>query len=245
MKIRKYRASARTVECSPSTHKQFVNMSGQRFGRWLVIRFYGKRIYESGNEVSLYLCQCDCGNERLVLASNMRSGISESCGCLKEELTSKRATTHGMSKTPIWFVWMNMHERCRNPNNTEWENYGGRGIRVCEEWKSFEGFFEDMKMPPTPKHTIERVDVNGNYEKSNCVWATHIEQGRNRRNNRVVTYDGQTRCLTEWAELLGINDGVISRRLNRGWSVERALTEPSKPRGYSVILLRKSNNLSV
>lgn len=119
-----------------------------------------------------------------------------------------------------------MHSRCRHRTARSYPNYGGRGIAVCERWGSFENFLADMGPRPSPRHSIDRIDVNGNYEPSNCRWATRIEQARNTRKNRIITVGGATMCLAEWSEMTGVDDATIVNRLDRGWDEWRAVFEP-------------------
>jgi hypothetical protein len=121
-----------------------------------------------------------------------------------------------------------MIERCRNPKVAFFKHYGGRGISVCERWQTFENFYADMGPMPTARHTVERKDTNGNYEPSNCRWATRREQARNTRTNRRVTFDGKTLCVAEWAEQTGLPAHTIAERLRAGWSVHDALTKPTR-----------------
>jgi hypothetical protein len=122
-----------------------------------------------------------------------------------------------------------MTSRCVNPANDAYQAYGGRGIAVCDRWQDFAAFAEDMGPRPSPLHTIDRRNNNGNYEPDNCRWATPSEQQRNRRNNRLLTLNGETLCLAEWAERLGITDDMIRQRLDKlGWTIEQALTTPAK-----------------
>lgn len=123
--------------------------------------------------------------------------------------------------------WQTIKERCYNPNNISYKNYGARGIAMSNEWRhDFGAFFNDMGPKPGPEYTLERRDNNGNYEKSNCYWATRKVQARNRRDNNFLTYDGKTQCMTDWANDLGISVTAIKYRLKKGWSVEKALTTP-------------------
>ncbi len=123
-------------------------------------------------------------------------------------------------------IWMGINSRCRNRHVKAYNNYGGRGISVCERWRCFASFLEDMGPRPSIKHQIERINNNGNYEPGNCKWATRKEQCRNKRNNRLLTFKGETRCVREWAEITGIGEGVIQDRIERGWNTEKALTTP-------------------
>lgn len=131
---------------------------------------------------------------------------------------------HGYYGTTIYRVWLRMKQRCQNPNDKMYGYYGGRGIKVCKRWQAFENWLEDMGERPTPKHTLERIDVNGDYEPSNCKWATMKEQGNNRRNNRKYTFNGETRTIAQWAESVGIAHESMRKRIKK-WPLERALTE--------------------
>lgn len=148
-------------------------------------------------------------------------------GCLKHGFSRPRN-----GRVPAEYTtWQNIKERCGNPRNTKFANYGGRGIAVCERWKeSFQAFLDDMGLRPSAKHTIDRIDSNGAYEPGNCRWATWTEQQRNRANNRILTAFGKSLCIAEWAELLGVRRMTISRRVNQlGWSDEEALSIPVRP----------------
>ena len=140
-------------------------------------------------------------------------------------------TTHGLTKDKyrIYCVWRGMKQRCSNPRNKEYHNYGGRGIRVCQRWKqSFAHFLGDMGDPPTSKHQIDRINNNDGYHPNNCRWTTPKINGRNRRNNHLITHGGETKTLVEWEEETGLKRGIIGGRLKRGWSTEAALTTPEK-----------------
>lgn len=132
---------------------------------------------------------------------------------------------HGHSRTPTHKTWKRMRERCSNPNHMNWMKYGGRGIRVCERWDDFSAFFADMGEPPE-NTTLERIDNNGNYEPGNCRWATRTEQARNRSSNRRLAFRGETLCMAEWSERLGIPYATIQDRIAAGWSVDDALGRP-------------------
>jgi hypothetical protein len=149
-----------------------IDLTGQRFGRWVVIAYAGG---------SKWLCVCDCGTVVVVWGHALRTGDSKSCGCLRDELISARSKTHGMTQSREFQTWASMLQRCANPNHPGYAYYGGRGISVCEEWRcSFLAFFADMGERP-PGCTLDRIDVNGNYEPGNCRWATAFVQTHNRR----------------------------------------------------------------
>ena len=210
--LRKGRVSSCGCLKSEMTRKRnaerLIDILGQRFGRLIVVG------HEEG---ARWRCECDCGIKIICLSHNLRSGGSQSCGCLMRELASERvyATTHGMTDTREWGSWRGMHKRCYDPKATGYKNYGGRGVVVCERWKSFENFFEDMGVRPK-ETTLDRIDNNGNYEPNNCRWATWVEQSRNRRNTRYIEFEGEVTTFWALAELVDISPGTLWRRYQRG-----------------------------
>ena len=174
----------------------------------------------------MWLCQCDCGKQSLTCASNLFEGQTKSCGCFRIETRGRSSRTHGRSHSPVWGVWRAMINRCTNPNVFLFHRYGGRGISVCPRWrKSFSDFISDMGERPSGG-SIDRINNDGNYEPGNCKWSTRKEQCRNRKTNRIITFQGKTASIAEWAEIIPMSPLVISHRLFRGWSVEMALTKP-------------------
>lgn len=194
-----------------------IDLIGKRFGKLVVLSFAGK----TARRQSLWVVKCDCGNDRTVRGSNLRSGHTKSCGCIKGGII-----THGMSKSPEYSVWKAMLNRCRNPKARLFHRYGGRGIRVCDRWHTFANFILDMGMRPSSAYTIERIDNNGDYTPENCKWATRTAQCQNTSRNHLITFHNETLCLSEWSRRMGIKYSTIAFRLKAGWSVERALTEP-------------------
>lgn len=191
--------------------------------------------YEGKSRRLVVLCRCECGTEKEILAQSLRSGVTLSCGCLNRDSEFRKSVngkrTHGMTGSPTYRVWRNMHSRCENPKATGYESYGARGIAVCERWFSFENFLADMGERPSRK-TIERDDVNGNYEPGNCRWATYAEQGVNRRDNRIIEFNGDRMCLSEWAAKIGVEQSTLHARLKAGVPVEIALTRSTLPKNY-------------
>jgi hypothetical protein len=198
-------------------------MTNRVFARWTVI----DRAPHIGESRAWWLCRCVCGEVRAISGNELRGGRTQSCGCLRRERSSASNRTHGQSRTRLYGVWKGMNQRCYNPNNKYYADYGGRGIRVCDAWlDSFEAFREYMGDPPGRHHELDRFpDTNGNYEPGNVRWATRSQNCRNKRRNRLIEYRGERRCLTEWSELTGIPVVSLHTRLSRGWSIERALTE--------------------
>lgn len=210
------------------------NLVGKKIGRWTVIEETEAFRQPSGHLRYKYLCRCDCGTEHIINGQTLQSGRALSCGCLTKELNASRMTTHGMYKTRIYKIWEGMKSRCDNPHNDRYKNYGGRGIDICDSWrKDFLNFYEwAINNGYKDNLTIDRIDVNGDYEPNNCKWSTPKEQANNRTNNRNITYDGKTLTLSQWADLLGINSYVLYHRIvSRKWTIERALTTPVKERG--------------
>lgn len=184
---------------------QRIDIKGQRFGRYVV------QEYVANNQ---WRCLCDCGVSKLVPSVELRSGRRKSCGCLRKEIAAENRTSHGYSGTPTYETWLKMRSRCTSPSTAQFKHYGGRGITVCERWESFENFLADMGERPIGK-TLDRIDVDGNYEPSNCRWATQSEQMNN--THRSVKYQGKT--LTEWSKELGVKYDTLSYRLRKHGSV--------------------------
>lgn len=199
--------------------------AGSRFGRLVLIGVSAKR---TSDNRTLHEFRCDCGASAFALLKYAIAGATRSCGCLRSELVASRAAqrnrTHGMSDRPEWHIWSSLRRRCFDLSHP---HYGGRGIQVCERWaNSFEAFLEDMGPRPTARHSIDRIDNNGNYEPSNCRWATATQQCRNTRVNRLLPFNGEMLCLADVAERVGISSGTLAHRLGDGWSIEDALNTP-------------------
>jgi hypothetical protein len=177
-----------------------------------------------------WLCRCECLKETIVWAKDLRGGYTSSCGCRKSERISASKTTHGLSKTRAFKAYGHMIERCTNPDNIGWRNYGGRGITICDRWLiGVENFVEDMGEPEKGM-SLDRIDNDLGYSPENCKWASRTEQNRNKRTNRLITFQGETRILAEWSEITGLLPEAIAQRLDRGWPLELALTAPPKTR---------------
>ena len=204
-----------------------IDLTGQVFDRLTVVEFAGK---DKRGKI-LWSCRCVCGKEKAVRSDRLKSGATRSCGCLQREAVARiqeENITHGHARrgnvTKTRQAWNHMKQRCYNPKDTGYKHYGGRGIQVCDRWlDSFENFLEDMGEVPY-RLTLERVNNNGNYEPGNCKWTTQKRQQNNRRNNKIIEFNGKTHTMSEWADILGINSATLKKRL-RNWSIERALTE--------------------
>ena len=202
------------------------DLAGKRFGRWIVVSESEKR---TKSRYVYWVCKCDCGTIKDIASNNLLNGVTTSCGCLRKERLTVRNKTHNGSKTRLYSIWSSMIQRCTNPNNKDFKEYGGRGVSVCEEWRNFEAFLNDMGECPIGM-SIDRIDVNGNYEPCNCRWATDEQQSRNRRSVRNIEFNGETKLLSDWAKQYGISRTTLADRLNRGWNIETALTTQTKDR---------------
>ena len=195
--------------------QEYVDLIGQKFNRLLVI----KRTVNKYNHKAL-LCKCDCGNYTIVTIQNLKSNNTKSCGCLKKEV--KSTLKHGMKGTRLYNIWQGMKQRCSNKNTIKYKNYGGRGIKVCDEWKNdflsfynwaIQNGYDETKN--RKEQTLDRIDVNGNYEPNNCRWVTHSINCRNRNNNVYLTKNGISKTIVEWSEELGISQRVLSNRAKK------------------------------
>jgi hypothetical protein len=206
------------------------DISGQRFGHLVAVRF----AYVNEKKKTMWHCRCECGKELIVGATNLKTGNSKSCGCIKSQVISVSRTTHGKSGTAGYQTFFSMINRCTNPTESAYKNYGGRGITVCDRWLEpggYERFVEDMG-PRPPGMTIERVDNEKGYSPDNCVWADLETQGNNRRNNVRVTWEGREMTLTQACALVGKSFPTVWHRLSVAkWPLERALTQPIRDCG--------------
>lgn len=202
---------------------KLVNLSGKKFGRLTV----KSRSINTKYGKAQWLCKCDCGGEKIVMSSSLIIGFTSSCGCLKKESIKTRSITHGLSRTDEYIVWAGIKARCYDINSGAYYGYGGRGISMSGEWRgSFEIFLNDMGKKPSSMHSIERINNNGMYCKENCRWATKKEQARNRRTSKMIEYNGEIRCLSEWCEIFGITWEAHKIRSNKGWSLEKIFNTP-------------------
>lgn len=227
----------------------FKDLTGKRFGRLIVIKLIGRK-----NGKHIWLCECDCGKEKLITKYDLESGATKSCGCLQKERTIAYHTKHGLSENcPEYKIWSAIKDRCFNKKCKHFYNYGGRGITVCDRYKnSFEEFINNLGFRISKNYTIGRINNDGHYSCGKCEecikngwianlrWETRTQQNRNHRGNKHITFDGQTKILIEWAEEMGINFDTLWNRIYRyGWSVEEALITPVKF-GQKMKTIRKS-----
>lgn len=205
------------------------SLTGRVFGRLEVTGYAGKNKFG----ISFWHCVCRKeGNKTVVERGKLVAGKTVSCGCFGRELCGKHLkkilTIHGDSGSPEHKAWMQMIDRCKDAKRADWMNYGGRGIRVCDRWKTYTNFLKDMGRKPIPWLTLGRRDNNGNYEPSNCRWETTAQQNVNKSSTVNLTFKGKTQCLAHWARELNMSKSTIRNRLKLGWPVDLALT--SKPR---------------
>ncbi len=200
------------------------NIDGKRFGR-IVALWHSYTTIGKKDRKQYYECICDCGNRKVISKGNLLIGDTTSCGCVQRERTSLASKTHGGSRTGLYDIWCNIKERCTNNENPGYKNYGGRGIKICSEWfSSFESFKIYMGPKPSPSHTVDRINNNGNYEPGNCRWATRKEQCRNFRRNRFFEINGERKTLAEWCEIYKLPQYNVGQRIRKlGWSIEEAL----------------------
>lgn len=215
----------------PEPNRNLKEISGKTFGRWTVLSRAENR---PGCDITIWTCRCKCGVTKEVFGNILRSGRSKSCGCLANELSKKRFVTHGHTssgrESRAYSTWRGMLHRCENRNAVGYKHYGGRGITVCERWKKFDNFYADMGNPLTKQHSIDRIDNDGNYEPSNCRWATREEQSNNTSRSWCIQHDGYAMNRIEWANHLRMDIGTLRSRLRRGWTVKRALETATQKR---------------
>jgi hypothetical protein len=207
---------------------RITDMIDKIFDHWTVIGYAGSQRIGTQSK-TFWWCMCRCGTVKKILAGNLRRHLSKSCGCLKHK--------HGISPMlrsahqSEYRIFHSMWNRCTNPNNRSYINYGARGIYVCKEWYIFDVFLKDMGPRPSPIYSIERKDNNGPYNKDNCIWATRKVQNSNTRRNHFITFNNITRTLAEWSRIYDRQHTTVLARLKLGWTIEQALTLPLAKRG--------------
>lgn len=209
----------------------FIDLTGQRFGRLTVI----SRAENNAQNKAMWNVRCDCGVEKIVSRANLRNGTIVSCGCYARDLHKKQHLKHGESKknkrTRLYVIWCDMRQRCYKKTAIDYERYGWRGIKVCEEWLGTNGYqnFKEWALSNgyAENLTIDRIDNNGNYNPSNCRWITIQEQANNRRSNHILEFNGKRQTISQWSREFGVSKHLLYSRVVRlGWSVEKALTTP-------------------
>lgn len=214
----------------------YIDLTGQRFGRLVAIR-----IYEHSKDKITWLCKCDCGNEKVVDGHELRRGGTRSCGCLHDELAAERSLKHGGTrsgqKDRLYSVWASMKDRCNNPNSDFYYRYGGRGIKVCDEWANdyaafkkwaYENGYDDKAK--FMQCTIDRIDLDKGYSPENCRWTDIVGQANLRSTSHWVTYNGKTQTIAQWAREYNMGYSALSIRLSKGWPIEKALETPVRRR---------------
>ncbi|MGK7378344.1 hypothetical protein ACSFXN_10955 [Planococcus sp. 1R117A] len=213
--------------------KRKHHLEGQKFKNFTALELSEEK---SKRGTRKWRCQCICGNIRFILASELkREKGQKSCGCISRQNMREERTTHGMSKTLLYGRWVGMKARCLNPKSTNYKDYGGRGIKICEAWLKFEGFMEwSLANGYNDELSIDRINGEGNYEPENCRWTTKEVQSNNRRTSTILSYKGENLPIKLWAERTGIARGTLAARVRVGWSIEDSLSIPTdkKNKGF-------------
>lgn len=197
-----------------------IDLTGQRFGRLTVL----ERSVSNKHKQLRWRCRCECGNFCTPLGMTLRKGDTQSCGCLAKESIASVNYKHGKTRTSIYSIWRSMMQRCYDVNSQAYARYGARGITVCDAWHNFETFYADMGDKPA-RCSLERINNDASYSPKNVCWADSKQQANNRRSNVVLEFQGRRQTMQQWCDETGLKIGTVWARLNRGWSVDRALTE--------------------
>jgi hypothetical protein len=213
-----------------NVRNNFIDITGQSFNKLKVI----KRVENNNYGNAQWLCKCLCGEEKVFQGTHLRSGKPQSCGCSAIKSMAQKNTKHGMSRSKGYKAYRAVLQRCNNPKSKAYKYYGGRGIKICDRWlESFENFWEDMGEEHRDTLTLDRINNNGNYEPSNCRWATRKMQQNNRRANFFITYKDETLTIAEWADKLNIGFGTLAHRIKYAqWPIAKALETPVKLYNY-------------
>lgn len=202
-------------ETIPTNAANFIDLTGKTFGRLTVAGYGGK---------GFWWCKCNCGTAKRINGASLRGGRTESCGCHHREISKKIHITHGRSESALYRIWEGIKSRCLNPKCEAYPKYGGRGITMWTPWvSSFEAFALYVGERPSKRHSLDRMDNDGNYEPGNVKWSTSVEQNNNRRDNKSLTIEGKTRTYAEWCRELGVNYKTFHTRVTRGRTPEEAL----------------------
>ena len=204
---------------------KLIDLTGQQFGRLVVL----KRAETSEKSKPKWLCRCECGNEVTVIGHSLRSGITRSCGCLRNENVGL-SPVHGASHSRLYKIWDSMKYRCYNSKCQYFHRYGGRGIAICDEWRDNFVAFREWALSSGYRDdlSIDRIDNDGNYCPENCRWATRKVQGNNQSTNHLLEYNGEIKTISQWSEITGIRHDTLLHRIKLGWSIEKVLTTPTK-----------------
>lgn len=225
---------------------QRLDLTGQRFGRLVVVSL---DVDASRADDRRWRCRCDCGTERVICELSLRKWHTQSCGCLRREINAVCSIKHGAfvgvrrgsAHPPEYNTWSGIIQRCENPKVAAFKDYGGRGVRICAEWRhDFAAFLAHVGPKPSRGHSLDRIDNARGYEPGNVRWATMREQTRNTRRNFFITHDGETLCAADWAERTGVPENTIKARIRRGVPVERALNPRHLPTGRPAGFKRES-----
>lgn len=209
-------------------HNTLKNLEGKKVGMLTIESFHGIK-----DKSSYWNCICDCGNKKIIKGVTLNLNIIKSCGCGRRKMLIERNSTHGMTKTRFYKTWKSMRYRCYNKNASHYYNYGGRGISVCDDWNIFVNFKNDMyikylehvKKFGEKNTSIDRIDVNGNYCKENCRWATISIQLSNKTNNRIIEFSGNKMTINQWSEKLKINVNTLTSRLKIGLPLNKVFNK--------------------
>lgn len=198
---------------------KLIDLTGKKFGKLTVIKKE-----KSKNNHTMWLCKCDCGKEKIVGGNELKSGNTKSCGCYNLQKLHERKK-HGMCKTRIYKIWCCMKYRCYGKKYKQPEYYKNKNIIVCDQWKKFDNFYEWAKDKYFEGSSIDRIDVNGNYEPSNCRFVDKYTQANNKTNNIIIEYNGEKKTMAEWAKEKNINYFCLRSRYLKGWDIDRMLNE--------------------
>lgn len=209
----------------PIKNNPLIDLTGKRFGRLVVI----EQAERKSNRIA-WLCRCDCGNEKIVIGKTLTNGLTKSCGCLRKELVKANRTKHLKCESRIYITYNNMKKRCFYEGCDHYKWYGGENKTVCKEWlgeNGFKNFFEwAINNGYTDELTIDRIDNTKGYSPDNCRWVTPKQNCRNKRNNHLITIDGETKTLVEWCEQYNISETVVRSRIRIGWDDIKSITTP-------------------
>lgn len=206
--------------------KRIIDLTGQRFGKLVVLS-----MEEKTTKNTFWKCQCDCGNTTIVRSDRLKDGTTKSCGCYRQD-QNHIPRKHGMCNTRLYRIYIGMKSRCYNPHCRKFYLYGGKGIKVCDEWLGEHGYESFVKWALANGYnnslTIDRIDSNGNYEPSNCRWADYVTQNNHTLNNHYITYKGETHTIAEWSKITGIKYYTLYSRIKKNWDEESLFTPPKK-----------------